>query len=450
MKNKINKIWENFPITVKITLWYTAFIVILIAIMLTGSFTIADKMTGDLNQRELMESVVEMASEMVSNPDEFDDFDDGIYFVKYNNAGIEMAGMSPRGFDLTLNFSENTVKTYEKDGGKFYYFDKKINTPEGEWVRGIIPVNKLTNEVNRMLLIILISSPLLLLIIVYGGYKIIKKALNPVAKISGTASEIQKNGDFSKRIEIDEGKDEIHKMATAFNEMLNSLENSYIHEKQFSSDVSHELRTPVSVILTESQYSLEYADTLEEAKDSFSVIQRQAKKMSELINQIMELSKIEKQIIIPTKKINFSEIIEKILLDYKNLIDKKNIKISKEIEENIFITGDKIMIERLLDNLLNNAMKFTKNEIKIKLYSENENCILEVEDNGIGMSEEFKNLIWGRFYQINDSRNKKINKGFGLGLFLVSKIIEQHNAVINVESELNKGTKFIAKFKKYY
>ena len=450
MKNKINKIWENFPITVKITLWYTAFIVILIAIMLTGSFTIADKMTGDLNQRELMESVVEMASEMVSNPDEFDDFDDGIYFVKYNNAGIEMAGMSPRGFDLTLNFSENTVKTYEKDGGKFYYFDKKINIPEGEWVRGIIPVNKLTNEVNRMLLIILISSPLLLLIIVYGGYKIIKKALNPVAKISGTASEIQKNGDFSKRIEIDEGKDEIHKMATAFNEMLNSLENSYIREKQFSSDVSHELRTPVSVILTESQYSLEYADTLEEAKDSFSVIQRQAKKMSELINQIMELSKIEKQFIIPTKKINFSEIIEKILLDYKNLIDKKNIKISKEIEENIFIIGDKIMIERLLDNLLNNAMKFTKNEIKIKLHSENENCILEVEDNGIGMSEEFKNLIWGRFYQINDSRNKKINKGFGLGLFLVSKIIEQHNAVINVESELNKGTKFIAKFKKYY
>ena len=73
-----------------------------------------------------------------------------------------------------------------------------------------------------------------------------------------------------------------------------------------------------------------------------------------------------------------------------------------------------------------------------------------MEDNGIGMSEEFKNLIWGRFYQINDSRNKKINKGFGLGLFLVSKIIEQHNAVINVESELNKGTKFIAKFKKYY
>ena len=66
-------------------------------------------------------------------------------------------------------------------------------------------------------------------------------------------------------------------MANAFNEMLNSLENFYLHEKQFSSDVSHELRTPVSVILTESQYSLEYVDNIEEARDSFSVIQRQQK-----------------------------------------------------------------------------------------------------------------------------------------------------------------------------
>ena len=221
-----------------------------------------------------------------------------------------------------------------------------------------------------------------------------------------------------------------------------------MNEKQFSSDVSHELRTPVSVILTESQYSLEYVDTLEEAKDSFSVIQRQAKRMSELINQIMELSKIEKQIIIPTQKINFSEITKKILQDYKNLIDKKNIKILKEIEKNIFIIGDKIMIERLLDNLLNNAMKFTKSEINVKLYSESKNCILEIEDNGIGIPEEEKELIWGRFYQINNSRNKSINKDFGLGLFLVSKIAEQHNAVIEVKSKPDKGTKFIVKFRR--
>ena len=448
LNNKINKIWENLPITVKVTLWYTVFVVVLISVMLTISFAIADKMTGDVNQRELTAVVNEMASEMDSDPEEFDDFDNGIYFVRYNSEGIEMGGMSPKGFDLTLEQSEGIVSSYRKKGEKYYYYDRKINGTDGEWVRGIVPVNKLSDEVNRMLLTIIILSPILLLVIVYGGYKIIKKALSPVAKISNTATEIQKNGDFSKRIEIDNGQDEIHKMANAFNEMLNSLENFYLHEKQFSSDVSHELRTPVSVILTESQYSLEYVDNMEEARDSFSVIQRQAKRMSELINQIMELSKIEKQTDIPSDRINFSETVEKILGDYKNLFAEKNIEMAKKIEENIYIIGDKIMIERLFDNLLNNAMKFTKDKINVKLYSEEERCVLEIEDNGIGISEQDKELIWKRFYQVNDSRNKKINKGFGLGLFLVSKIIEQHGAVIDVEGSLNEGTRFIAKFKK--
>ena len=448
LKKKINRIWENFPITVKVTLWYTVFVVVLLFIMLMISFAIADKMTGDVNQRELTAVVNEMASEMDSDPEEFDDFDNGIYFVRYNSEGIEMGGMSPKGFDLTLEQSEGIVSSYRKKGEKYYYYDRKINGTDGEWVRGIVPVNKLSDEVNRMLLTIIILSPILLLVIVYGGYKIIKKALSPVAKISNTATEIQKNGDFSKRIEIDNGQDEIHKMANAFNEMLNSLENFYLHEKQFSSDVSHELRTPVSVILTESQYSLEYVDNMEEARDSFSVIQRQAKRMSELINQIMELSKIEKQTATPSDKINFSETVEKILGDYKNLFAEKNIEMAKKIEENIYIIGDKIMIERLFDNLLNNAMKFTKDKINVKLYSEEERCVLEIEDNGIGISEQDKELIWKRFYQVNDSRNKKINKGFGLGRFLVSKIIEQHGAVIDVEGSLNEGTRFIAKFKK--
>ena len=448
LKKKINRIWENFPITVKITLWYTVFVVVLLFIMLMISFAIADKMTGDVNQRELTAVVNEMASEMDSDPEEFDDFDNGIYFVRYNSEGIEMGGMSPKGFDLTLEQSEGIVSSYRKNGEKYYYYDRKINGTDGEWIRGIVPVNKLSDEVNRMLLTIIILSPILFIVIVYGGYKIIKKALSPVAKISNTATEIQKNGDFSKRIEIDNGQDEIHKMANAFNEMLNSLENFYLHEKQFSSDVSHELRTPVSVILTESQYSLEYVDNMEEARDSFSVIQRQAKRMSELINQIMELSKIEKQTDIPSDRINFSETVEKILGDYKNLFAEKNIEMAKKIEENIYIIGDKIMIERLFDNLLNNAMKFTKDKINVKLYSEEERCVLEVEDNGIGISEQDKELIWKRFYQVNDSRNKKINKGFGLGLFLVSKIIEQHGAVIDVEGSLNEGTRFIAKFKK--
>ena len=107
--------------------------------------------------------------------------------------------------------------------------------------------------------------------------------------------------------------------------------------------------------------------------------------------------------------------------DYKNLLYEKNIKISKNIEKNICINADKVMIERLIDNLLNNAMKFTKDTINIKLYLKEENCILEVEDNGIGISDENKKLIWSRFFQVNDSRNKKNKQRFWARAFISCK-----------------------------
>ncbi|RRD39897.1 sensor histidine kinase [Leptotrichia sp. OH3620_COT-345] len=436
MINKIKRNFNNMSITMKITLWYTSFVIILISAMLLMSFFITDKITGDTNKRELIKAV----NEIISDPDEFEEFDDGIFFLKYDDTGEITAGNFIHGFDERLPLKESSLSSYNSKNGKFYYYDMKIY--EDEWIRGVIPVSKITQETSLLSLIILILTPLLLIIIIYGGYKIIKSFLKPIEKISDTALEIQKSGNFSKRIELGEGKDEVHKMAETFNSMLNSLENFYLHEKKFSSDVSHELRTPVSVILTESQYSLQFADNMEEARESFEVIERQSKRMSELINQIMELSKIERKDKIILEKINISNIIEKIMEDYKNLLIERSIKINTYIQPNLFIYGEKVMIERLFDNLLNNAMKFTENKININLYAEEKKCILEVIDNGIGIPEKEKDAIWNRFYQINISRNKEINQGFGLGLSLVSKIVELHNASIKVDSEENKGTKF--------
>jgi len=120
MGKKVAKIWGNLPITVKITLWYTTFVIILMSAMLIISFTVTDKISKDKNQRELTEAVNELISD-----NDFDDFDDGIYFVRYNNEGIESGGMSPRGFDLTLKLEEDTIGAYGKNGEKFSELDKE-------------------------------------------------------------------------------------------------------------------------------------------------------------------------------------------------------------------------------------------------------------------------------------------------------------------------------------
>ena len=218
------------------------------------------------------------------------------------------------------------------------------------------------------------------------------------------------------------------------------------HEKQFSSDVSHELRTPITVILAQSDYALQYSDTFEEAKESLEVINRHAKRMTNLINQIMELSKLERQKEIEKEKINLSNIVLQLLEDYKPLLESKNLNLVYNVEKDIRIQGNKIMLERVFLNILMNAVKFTKTNIEVSLTREDKTAVLKIRDNGIGISEENKKFIWERFFQVNDSRNKEENKGSGLGLSMVKKIVDLHSATIDLESELEQGTCFTIKF----
>ena len=241
-------------------------------------------------------------------------------------------------------------------------------------------------------------------------------------------------------------KDEVSALANTLNEMLDTVENSFIREKQFTADVSHELRTPLTVISSESEYALKYSDTFEEAKDSLKVIERQSKKMKELINQIMELSKLDIKKEIDKENFDISNTFTQILEDYNGLIKEKGIELNKDIQQDLTFYGNKIMIERVFINILNNAIKFTKNKIDVFFYLENDKLILKIKDNGIGISKENIEKVWNRFFQVESSRNKDENKGSGLGLSMVKKILELHSAKAEIKSELNKSTEFIITF----
>lgn len=445
MNNTLKNSLYSIPITIRVTLWYTFFITILISIMIISSFFAANTFIKTESREELTEAVHKLSF----RPGKFKNFDKGIFFIKYSNKGEFIDGLIPENFDFKIALSKRPeVQSYKNNGEEFLYFDiptKPHHFGNGEWIRGILPISKFYKNINILLIFISIFSPILLFIIVYGGYKIVKNSFKPVNDISNTALEIQNSKDFSKRIKLGNGKDELHKMAFSFNKMLDSLEGSYTHEKQFSSDVSHELRTPVTVILAESDYAINYAESLDEAKDSLSIIQRQTKKMSTLINQIMELAKLERQTCLETEDVNLSNLISTSLKDYKYMLDDKNIQLFSNIEDNLIVSGNKIMLERVFDNLFSNALKFTNSKIYVNLYKK-ENITLEIIDDGIGLSNEDIENIWHRFYQANSSRNKDNNQGYGLGLSMVQKIIDLHHANICVESELNKGTKFIIKF----
>ena len=439
---KMNKLISRVPVSIKVTAWFTAVIIFLFGIVLSSVILLEDRYINNTSTEELVSAV----EKIYENPDEFENFDDGIYYIKYNADNEIIAGKIPKDFDLALAFSIEDINTYQIENKKFLYYDTRLKNT-GDWIRGIYPLSKFQNNISKIWNIgFYYIAPFLIILVIFIGYRIVKNAFKPVKKISETALEIKKSKNFSRRIELDNSEDEIHKMASAFNEMLDTVEETFIHEKQFSSDVSHELRTPITVILAQSDYALDYVETLDEAKESFEVINRQAKKMTNLINQIMELSKMERQNKIEKDKINFSNIILQLLEDYRTLLENNNIELITNIEKDLRIYGNKLMLERLFVNLFTNAMKFTKTTINVSLNRINKEVILQIKDNGIGITKEDQKYIWDRFFQTSDSRNKDKNKGSGLGLSMVNRIVQLHLATIDVESEVGKGTCFIVKF----
>ena len=439
---KMSKLILRIPVSIRVTVWFTAVIIFLFSIVLSSVILLEDRYINNTSTEELVSAV----EKIYEDPDEFENFNDGIYYIKYNENNEIIAGKIPKDFDLTLAFSIEDINTYQIENKKFLYYDTRLKNT-GDWIRGIYPLSRFQNDISKMWdILFYYIAPLFIAFVAFVGYKIVKNAFKPVKKISETALEIKKSKNFSRRIELDNSEDEIHKMASAFNEMLDTVEETFIHEKQFSSDVSHELRTPITVILAQSDYALDYVDTLDEAMESFEVINRQAKKMTSLINQIMELSKLERQNEVEKERINFSNIILQLLEDYRTLLENSNIELITNIEKDLRIYGNKLMIERLFVNLFTNAMKFTKTAISVSLNRINKEIILQIKDDGVGIAKEEQKYIWDRFFQINNSRNKDKNRGSGLGLSMVNKIAQLHSATIEVESEIGKGACFIVRF----
>ena len=444
MLNKNKKLlffpFKKVSLTFKITLWYTTFIVLLIGSLIIGTFFVSDSVVESEAKKRLIDEVVEISS----GADKFTSYEDGVTLSVYDKDGNLVAGSVPRNFKVN-DFSLGAISEYKDvNHNKYLYYDSETSSARlgnGKYVRGIVQV---TNNINGWILPIIISigSPFIIMIIMYGGYLIIRSSLKPVRDMTKTAEAIANSNDLSKRIYIEEGNDEVHKLGKVFNEMLETLENSSKRERQFSSDVSHELRTPISVIMAESEYGSKYTDSIEEAKESFSAIERQSKRMTSMINQILELARLDSRLEIPKQKFQLSDKIKHTLEDYKILFDNKNIKLSTTIEENISIYANEALIMRMIDNLLSNALKYAETEVTVCLAKRNR-IIFEVADDGIGINDEEKINIWNRFYKVDKSRTTTEDNSSGLGLSITKKIVELHDGKIAIIDNKPNGARFV-------
>ncbi|WP_343011984.1 sensor histidine kinase [Gemella morbillorum] len=440
IKEIIFKPFRRITLTFKITLWYTIFIVILLTSIILGTFFVSDSVVESSGKKKLIEEVTEISN----GKENFTAFEDGVTLSLYDKDGNLIAGSIPKNFDVR-DFSLGVVTYYtDSNNNKYMYYDIETNSEKfanGKYVRGIVQIS--SGQTSWYLpFAIIAGSPIIILIITYGGYLIIRSSLKPVREMIETAETISNSADLSKRITIEDGKDEVHKLALVFNEMLESLERASMRERQFSSDVSHELRTPISVIVAESEYGTKYIDTVDEAKESFAVIERQSKRMTIMINQILEMTRLDNRLEIPKEFFDLSSCLEETLEDYKKLFETKDIQLITNIEDNITLFGNRALLIRLIDNLVSNALKHANSKIWISIAKRN-TIIIEVSDDGRGIADDEKAYIWDRFYKVDKSRSISEDNSSGLGLPISKKIVELHGGKIVALDNKPQGAKFV-------
>ena len=214
------------------------------------------------------------------------------------------------------------------------------------------------------------------------------------------------------------------------NKSLETVEESWIRQKDFISNASHELKTPLSVLRVNVD-----ALNIEEDNQWLNNIKNEITNMDTLITDLLDLSKSENQIA-NIESINLSELVTKIITSFEVKIYEANKTLSSNIEDNLLVKSDKIKLSQIITILLDNALKYSDKEIKIKVYKENKKTIFEIENDGESLSPNELAQVFERFYK-KDSARSKYETSYGLGLPIAKNLSEVLNHKLEIESKDN-------------
>ena len=465
---------KSLSIRSKITLWFA--VALLLVVFFT--FFIVLSANRQVIQKNIRDNLIETVEQNVdeiefyNNIDNVDLYHESDYFIRFRGGYLEIDddfldqvnevytalyhvnhtliyGENPISRQVSdVEFMDSTVQRIKVNHTLYYIFDRKLTVKglEGLWLRGIVSEKQGMTQMSDITRLSLLLLPIMVLVSVTGGYLIAGRMLRPIKKISESASQIRSGGDLRKRIAIGEGKDELHQLAKSFNAMFQRLEEAFDAERQFTSDASHELRTPVSVITAQCELSLEEPRSPEEYEDALRTIQRQGRKMSKLINHMLDFTRLEMRADSYVRQtIDLTELVRSVCFDMA-LIQEKGIVLNYEVEEQVEYNGNYQLLSRMLTNLISNAYRYGKEKghIFVRLKCQQQELELSVSDDGIGIVLEEQTKIFHRFYQADNSRS---GSGTGLGLSMVYEIVQFHEGTISVESELEKGSTFIVTLK---
>ena len=438
--------------------------VVTIALILSSSF-LAKTMLSFETERKLPD-LVRKKAELIERTQSTDGvvwLEQDVYFALYNEQGELIAGVCPHedakmktediqpppppqasdGATDNLPREKQDVLRIKNDDGEYMMYDAQLVFSEyGRCtLRGAEVIG--ASALNGILPIVYIVALVLAVLAIIASFFSYYYGQKPIRKMASEITEVEKSLDLSKRITLDTKDVDIQNLCVAYNKMLARVENVVKHQERFTADVSHELRSPLTVLLAESEFALNDVDTIEEKDKSLEVIYTQTKRLTQMVKQLLEFSRVAGTESVELDQVDLSALTEQTLNVFSA---DKGITIHPSLQPEIIVKTNETLFLRLLINLVDNAVKYGKQGGNVWVYLKRDEAVkLIVKDDGIGMSEDTIKHVYERAYQAD--RSRPAGSGLGLGLSFVKEISRILNLDVQVESKLGDGTKFTVTFK---
>jgi heavy metal sensor kinase len=307
------------------------------------------------------------------------------------------------------------------------------------------PLSVIDEGLSRLRRDFFAGVPIVLLLASAGGYFLARKSLAPIASMNDQTKRISAES-LSARLEVRNPRDELGRLAVTINDLLSRLENSFEEQQRFIADASHELRTPLAVLRGETEVALDKTRTVEEYQQSLLLIKEESERLSRIVEDLFILARqpLDAPAALIKERVSLNEAVRDCARAAQVLAMRKGVKLNLQNNAaSLALHGDEELIRRMILNLLDNAVKYTPEggEISVGLFRQNGNAEIIVRDTGIGIPETDQRRVFDRFYRVDKARSRALG-GAGLGLSIVSWIVEAHEGQIEIESAPDRGSTF--------
>ncbi|HDS16000.1 MAG TPA: HAMP domain-containing protein [Proteobacteria bacterium] len=297
-----------------------------------------------------------------------------------------------------------------------------------------LPMEKLDEEIREVVIFITIGLSLSTVLLLLISYLLAGRILKPIRRITELAREIDEQA-LTARLPLNHNQDELFELSRAFNQMLDRLQYSFNHQKEFLANAAHELNTPLTTIRLFVEQGMENRELPAAFRRRLGAQQQTLQRLGRLLRDLMFLSRLEIKQQLKSEVFDLGEMLTSVLAEFEPLIDLEAMSLSLDITRPAPFRGDPDKLQRLFINLLDNAIKYCRppGHLNVRLSRDRDGFKLRLANSSPPLSPEELAQLFEQFYRVEKSRSAA-SGGFGLGLTIVREIVNQHQGEVSINN----------------